>query len=818
MKTLQNLKPLFVLFVIFIMSVVILSGLAFTSAYAGSCPQGNTSCGHWEDPEEYWSETSCWYYDNEANENVYYGCYVNPPPYWVSNPACSDQQNNDGDSGTDINDAQCHSDGNAGNLASYLPSRDTEAGAATGTCTCASGQRTDPPNELCTTPITISNELTFYNTTSGQCSTLNTPCSDTSFIGSAPGQGYGYEGCVWEKTCTANLGNACQTSQNSCGQSNFGTIICNGASDSTCSVSAPSNTSCPAPSGSCSLTGASSITVGGSTTWTGSITDCPSGSCSYSWSDNSGAGHSGSAATFSPIFNNSGTWAASLIVNDVITGKSSAAISCPSVIVSAANVAPTANAGIDRPITLPTSSVSIPAGGATESDSDGSIASRTWTKQSGPAATITNGTTLTPTFSALTAGTYVFRLTVTDNGGLTGFDEMTVVVTSGTLTVPSCVVASGASTCTVSASWDTSNATGAYLWDRNVSATLYTANSSAGSAVWVWGGPGGTTFDLKNGNGTIFDTEIVTPSCAAGTSWNGSVCAAVVQPAPTVSTLAANSITTTGANLRGSANPNGFATTGWFRYSTANPGTCNDTFGTRTPASGGTALGSGTAASNFSRAITGLSPGTTYHFCAIASNANGTGLGDPPRSFSTTVLAIPSCSVFTVSPGSILFGSSVTVNWTCQNSDTCTEVPNSDGFATGNLVSSSDTATPTTIGTGKQYAMECDNATSAPVTVYSNFFDVVNPSATVTANPPQIDPNESTRIIGSCTDATGCRLKNASGVTVAPGTVGAGNTCSVIYDTPQLSTQTTYTLECDTGVGPVTASVVVKLRPVFEEI
>ena len=38
------------------------------------------------------------------------------------------------------------------------------------------------------------------------------------------------------------------------------------------------------------------------------------------------------------------------------------------------------------------------------------------------------------------------------------------------------------------------------------------------------------------------------------------------------------------ATLNGTANPNGAPTTGWFRYATTNPGTCNDTFGTRAPA------------------------------------------------------------------------------------------------------------------------------------------------------------------------------------------------------------------------------------------
>ena len=39
----------------------------------------------------------------------------------------------------------------------------------------------------------------------------------------------------------------------------------------------------------------------------------------------------------------------------------------------------------------------------------------------------------------------------------------------------------------------------------------------------------------------------------------------------------------------------GVAVLGWFRYSTTNPGTCDDTFGTRAPTSGGPYLGTGTA-------------------------------------------------------------------------------------------------------------------------------------------------------------------------------------------------------------------------------
>lgn len=97
---------------------------------------------------------------------------------------------------------------------------------------------------------------------------------------------------------------------------------------------------------------------------------------------------------------------------------------------------------------------------------------------------------------------------------------------------------------------------------------------------------------------------------------------------PTVNTNDATNITASSTTLNGSTNPNGLATTGWFRYSITDPGSCNDTFGTRTPATGGTNLGSGTSPVTYSKLVTGLSSGATYYYCAIASNSGGKGLGN----------------------------------------------------------------------------------------------------------------------------------------------------------------------------------------------
>lgn len=89
------------------------------------------------------------------------------------------------------------------------------------------------------------------------------------------------------------------------------------------------------------------------------------------------------------------------------------------------NVPPTANAGTDQTITLPTSQVTLTGSGT---DSDGSIASYSWSKVSGGTATITSASAATTTITGLAAGVYIFRLTVTDNQGATGMDDVQITV------------------------------------------------------------------------------------------------------------------------------------------------------------------------------------------------------------------------------------------------------------------------------------------------------------------------------------------------------------------------------------------------------
>jgi ribosomal protein L14 len=91
----------------------------------------------------------------------------------------------------------------------------------------------------------------------------------------------------------------------------------------------------------------------------------------------------------------------------------------------APNQAPTANAGADLIITLPTNSVTLNGSGT---DADGSIAAYQWTEISGPADDIVSPTQARTTVTNLIQGVYLFQLTVTDNNGATGSDTIQVLV------------------------------------------------------------------------------------------------------------------------------------------------------------------------------------------------------------------------------------------------------------------------------------------------------------------------------------------------------------------------------------------------------
>jgi phosphodiesterase/alkaline phosphatase D-like protein len=269
--------------------------------------------------------------------------------------------------------------------------------------------------------------------------------------------------------------------------------------------------------------------------------------------------------------------------------------------------------------------------------------------------------------SGLTPGTTYYYAAIGQNTSGTSFGSLMTFVTPAVPDATTNAATSvGGATATLNG---TGNPHGASTtgWFRYSTTNPGTANDVFGTRVPSSGGTA-----LGSGNSAQAYTQSLTGllpgttyyycaivSSSEGTSVGSITSFTTLSIVPAITTSAASSVTTTTAILNGSGNPNNDATTGWFRYSTTNPGTANDVFGTRVPSSGGTALGAGTSAVAFSQSIAGLSPNTTYYYAAIGQNSAGTSFG---TILSFTTSSLPPPPTITTSAATSLTQTTATIN------------------------------------------------------------------------------------------------------------------------------------------------------------
>ncbi|TFG78057.1 MAG: hypothetical protein E4H23_08185, partial [Chrysiogenales bacterium] len=143
---------------------------------------------------------------------------------------------------------------------------------------------------------------------------------------------------------------------------------------------------------------------------------------------------------------------------------------------------------------------------------------------------------------------------------------------------------------------------------------------------------------------------------AAGTSYGNQVSFTSLAIAPTVTTQAATSISTTGAIGNGNITSLGVP----------NPtahGVCWNTAGTPTTADNTSNLGAAASTGAFTTGISGLTAGTTYHVRAYATNSAGTAYGGE-----VTFISLPAAPVATTATN--MTGSSFQANWNAATSAT----------------------------------------------------------------------------------------------------------------------------------------------------
>jgi len=264
--------------------------------------------------------------------------------------------------------------------------------------------------------------------------------------------------------------------------------------------------------------------------------------------------------------------------------------------------------------------------------------------------------------TGLTNGvTYHYRVMAVNAGGTTYGDDMTVTpgttaptattnaatsVGTTTATVHGTVNANGNDT-TVTFEYGTST-----NYDRSINATpiSVTGTSNTSVSAGLAGLNPNTTYHYRvvavNDGGTTYGADMTFLTLAA----------------PIVTTNAATSVTTTGATLNGTVNANGTSSTATFEYGTTTA------YGSTVSVDQNPVTGSTDTA--VSKAITGLTTDTVYHYRVVGTNANGTTYG-ADMTFITTVGSAPSAT--TNDASSILFNGA-TLNGTVTANNVSTTV------------------------------------------------------------------------------------------------------------------------------------------------
>jgi hypothetical protein len=150
----------------------------------------------------------------------------------------------------------------------------------------------------------------------------------------------------------------------------------------------------------------------------------------YKWEQVSGPNTATITSTSTAITNVTdvveGTYVFRLTVTDNDGTRASDVVKITVLPADVPNVAPVADAGEYFEVTLPANGTALNGSGS--HDNDGTIVDYSWVKVSGPGVTIVNSNTSSPGIVGLEEGTYVFRLTVTDDDGEASSDDVTVVV------------------------------------------------------------------------------------------------------------------------------------------------------------------------------------------------------------------------------------------------------------------------------------------------------------------------------------------------------------------------------------------------------
>jgi murein DD-endopeptidase MepM/ murein hydrolase activator NlpD len=354
---------------------------------------------------------------------------------------------------------------------------------------------------------------------------------------------------------------------------------------------------------------------------------------------------------------------------------------------------------------------------------------------------------------------------------------------SGTVTVSSSATFTGPNTVTLTGTGSSPTnsptaTTGTYQIISSTSAQLFGTVNPNGLSTTGWFQYGTSTSygsttnseSIGSGNSSVqilHSISNLAPSTtylfravgknSAGTNYGNDMTFTTPAPSivkPTVTTTSATSITTSGATLNGSVNPNGSACTSWFQYGTST------SYGSTTQTM--PYNGSSTSPITMNWSIGSLSPGTTYHFRAVSQNSVGTNYGnDMSFTISASLVTKPSSPNLnspgtSSSPGPVISDLTPTLNWQSVSGATFYNFGLRD-LDTYSLVVDKDNYTSTSYTTpnltaGHQYRWNVQACNSSGCSGYSSLYYFQAKSLSVPA--PYISSINPNPVIGSTSQQT----------------------------------------------------------------
>ena len=209
-----------------------------------------------------------------------------------------------------------------------------------------------------------------------------------------------------------------------------------------------------------------------------------------------------------------------------------------------------------------------------------------------------------------------------------------------------------------------------------------------------------------------------------------------------------------------------------------------------------------------------VTPGHTYSWWVHTRNEAvpapdwSTAIGETFTCYSSIPGTISLCSGGVCGNPATQANVAHTLAWSCPSGYTTSA---GVGFSTGGALNGSVTVTPANTTT---YEIHCNPGN----TVTSITATVVTPQLSLAAQAPRVNTGQSASLVWSASDVTSCVLASPAGTALASVTASGGVISSRATATGAVTGKSTFTLTCQTAVGPRSVSVDVGLIPKVIEI